>query len=192
MFDEIREELSEVIGANHVLHGPDIATFLTDLQGFYSGEALAVVRPASTSQVAETVKICARHRVTIVPQGGHTGLCGGAVPSSEKPAIILSLARMNKILDVDPQCYSVTVEAGVILQSIHDAAADVDRAFAMDWGARGSAMVGGGIATNAGGGRAAGGAGSGAGGASGRCRSGSGQAGSAVSGASCQPASRFT
>ena len=151
MFERLREELSTIVGFKNVLHGADIDTFLTDIQGFYSGNALAVVKPASTAEVAEVVKVCTSHDVAIVPQGGNTGLCGGAVPSGDGQAIVLSLSRMNKILSVDPQCYSVTVEAGVILQSIHDAAAEVDRAFALDWGARGSAMVGGGISTNAGG-----------------------------------------
>lgn len=151
MLNGLLGELGGAIGANHVLHGEDMQTFLSDMQGFYSGQALAVVKPASTTEVAKVVKICAEYKIAIVPQGGNTGLCGGAVPTGEQPAIILSLARMNAIISVDPERYSVTVEAGVILQSIHDAAQGVDRAFAMDWGARGSAMVGGGISTNAGG-----------------------------------------
>ena len=151
MLNDLHTELSDAIGAGFILQGPDTEPFLHDMQGFYSGQALMVVRPASTDEVVQVVNICARHDVAIVPQGGNTGLCGGAVPTGNLPTIVLSLARMNKILKVDPECYSVTAEAGTILQSIHDAAAEVDRAFAMDWGARGSAMVGGGISTNAGG-----------------------------------------
>lgn len=151
MIDELREDLRTAVGDDYVQHGPEIETFLSDMQGFYSGQALAVVKPGSTAEVAQIVKICARHGTAIVPQGGNTGLCGGAVPTGNQQAIILSMARMNRILAVDPERYSVTAEAGVILQSIHDAAEKADRAFAMDWGARGSAMVGGGISTNAGG-----------------------------------------
>ncbi len=86
-----------------------------------------------------------------MPQGGNTGLCGGAVPLADRPCIVLSLARMNRILSVDPECYTITAEAGVILQALHDAAEQVDRSFAMNWGARGSAMVGGALSTNGGG-----------------------------------------
>jgi FAD/FMN-containing dehydrogenase len=110
-----------------------------------------VVRPATTAEVASIVRICARHGLAITPQGGNTGLVGASVPVGERPAILLSLSRMNRILSVDPERYSVTLEAGCILQSVHDAARAVDRTFAMDWGARGSATVGGGISTNAGG-----------------------------------------
>ncbi len=149
--DKLYTDLLAALGAKGVVQGSDVKTYLTDMQGFHSGSAEIVVRPASTEEVVSTVKICARHNVAIVPQAGNTGLCGGAVPAGEKPAVILSVARMNQILNIDPQCYAITVEAGVILQAVHDAANAVDRAFAMDWGARGSAMVGGGISTNGGG-----------------------------------------
>ena len=151
MTEKLIGDLSAIVGPNAVLHGEAVEPFLTDMQGLHTGKARIVVRPESTDEVAGVVKLCAQHGIAIVPQGGNTGLCGGAMPTSEDEAIILSLARMNNILDVDPQNYSITVEAGVILQAIHDAANEVDRAFAMDWGARGSAMVGGGISTNGGG-----------------------------------------
>lgn len=105
--------------------------------GTYKGEALLVVRPASTEEVSEVVKLCNRFNIVIVPQGGNTGLCGGAVPRGNRACIVLSVARMNKLISVDPLRYSVTAEAGCMVQTIHDAAAEVDGAFALDWGARG-------------------------------------------------------
>jgi FAD/FMN-containing dehydrogenase len=144
-------EIRSALGPRGIVEGDDMAAFSNDVRGVYKGEALMVARPASTEEVSQVVRICARHGLAIVSQGGNTGLCGGSVPRGNRPSIILSLARMNKIISVNPESYTVTAEAGVILQAIHDAAAKVDRAFAMDWGARGSATVGGGISTNAGG-----------------------------------------
>lgn len=149
--EKLYQDLCELLGPKGVLRGSEVQSYLRDLQGFYTGKSKLVVRPGSTQEVADAVKICAQHGVAIVPQGGNTGLCGGAMPKDENEAIIMSLERMNRILDIDPKCYAITVEAGVILQAIHDAAQSVERAFAMDWGARGSAMVGGGISTNGGG-----------------------------------------
>jgi FAD/FMN-containing dehydrogenase len=144
-------ELKRELGPQGFLEAGDMAPYAVDVRGVYRGEPLLVARPASTEEVSRLVQICARHRVAIVPQGGNTGLCGGAVPRGERPCIVLSLARMNRILSVDPACYTITAEAGAILQSLHDAAEKVDRSFAMNWGARGSAMVGGAISTNGGG-----------------------------------------
>jgi FAD/FMN-containing dehydrogenase len=144
-------ELKRELGPQGFLGAGDMAPYAVDVRGVYRGEPLLVARPASTVEVSRLVQICARHQVAIVPQGGNTGLCGGAVPRGERPCIILSLARMNRILSVDPECYAITAEAGAILQSLHDAAEKVDRSFAMNWGARGSAMVGGAISTNGGG-----------------------------------------
>ena len=143
--------LKRELGPSGFLEAGDMAAFAVDVRKVYRGEPLLVARPASTEQVARIVEICAAHGITIVPQGGNTGLCGGAVPRGERPCIVLSLGRMNRILSVDPECYTITAEAGAILQSLHDAAEKVDRSFAMNWGARGSAMVGGAISTNGGG-----------------------------------------
>ena len=143
-------DLKALLGQRGWLAPEAAAQFTTDARGLASAPLL-VARPVTTEEVAGVVRICAREGVTITPQGGNTGLVGASVPVGPRPSIILSLARMNRILSVDPDRYTVTVEAGCILQSVHDAARDVDRAFAMDWGARGSATVGGGISTNAGG-----------------------------------------
>ncbi|MEP1207766.1 MAG: FAD-binding oxidoreductase [Rhizobiaceae bacterium] len=151
MTDQLCNDLLKALGPKGLVRGADVEPFLTDMQGFHRGKAEILVRPDTTDAVADVVRICAQHGVAIVPQGGNTGLCGGAVPAAKDNAVILSLARMNRILSVDPHCYTVTVEAGVVLQAIHDAANEVDRAFSLDWGARGSAMIGGAISTNGGG-----------------------------------------
>jgi FAD/FMN-containing dehydrogenase len=143
--------LKHALGPAGVREHDEMAPHLVSQFGVHRGTALLVARPGSTEQVAQTVRICAGHGIAIVPQGGNTGLCGGAIPNGDRPCIIVSLARMNRILSVDPECYAITVEAGAILQSLHDAAEQVDRSFAMNWGARGSAMVGGAISTNGGG-----------------------------------------
>jgi FAD/FMN-containing dehydrogenase len=145
------EELRMALGPKGYIEGDDLAPYTQDIRGAYTGTALLLARPGTTDEVAAIVRICAAHDIAVVPQGGNTGLCGGAIPRGPRASIILSLSRMNRIISVDPERYTITAEAGCILQSIHDAAASVDRAFAMDWGARGSATVGGGISTNAGG-----------------------------------------
>lgn len=145
------EELKEALGPRGWLDGEEAAPYGRDIRGVYAGPVLLLARPADTQGVAKTVEICRRHGICVTPQGGNTGLVGASVPSEGRASIVLSLARMNRILSVDPARYTITVEAGCILERVHEAAAEVDRAFAMDWGARGSATVGGGVSTNAGG-----------------------------------------
>ncbi len=144
-------ELQRALGRPGWLDGDNMAGYCVDVNGRHRGEALLVARPASTEEVVQVVEVCRRHALAIVPQGGNTSLCGGSVPQGRRATVVLSLARMNRVLSVDPQRYALTAEAGCTLQSLHDAAAAVDREFAMDWGARGTATVGGGISTNAGG-----------------------------------------
>ena len=125
--------------------------YLTDWRDNYLGTALAVVRPASTEEVAGVVKLCAAERVAIVPQGGNTGLVGGGMPHEDGREIVLSLTRMNRILEVDEIGYSMTVEAGVILKTIQETAAAHDRLFPLSLAAEGSCTIGGNLSTNAGG-----------------------------------------
>jgi len=110
-----------------------------------------VVRPASTEEVAAVMTACARAEVAVVPQGGNTGMCMASVPRAGKNEIVLSLGRMNRIRSVDPLNNTMTVEAGVVLANIQQAAADVDRLFPLSLGAQGSCMIGGNLSTNAGG-----------------------------------------
>jgi FAD/FMN-containing dehydrogenase len=125
--------------------------FLTDWRENYLGKALAIVRPATTEEVSAVVKLCAAEGVAIVPQGGNTGMSGGATPQEDGREIVLSLTRMNRILEIDRVGYTMTVEAGVVLKTIQEAASDADRLFPLSLGAEGSCTIGGNLSTNAGG-----------------------------------------
>jgi FAD/FMN-containing dehydrogenase len=125
--------------------------YLTDWRENYLGTALVVVRPATTAEVAEVVKLCVAEKVAIVPQGGNTGMMGGGTPHQSGREIVLSLNRMNRIVDVDPIGYTMTVEAGVVLKTIQETAAQHDRLFPLSLAAEGSCTIGGNLATNAGG-----------------------------------------
>lgn len=148
-------QLRSIVGDAGVLVD-DIGTYVTDWGSKYSGAAVAVVRPATTAEVSEVVALCHSEGIAVVPQGGNTGLCGGSVPLADghleaKPTVVLSLTRMNAIVSVDAERSTVTAEAGVTIQALHEACALEGLLFAPDWGARGSAQVGGAISTNAGG-----------------------------------------
>lgn len=124
---------------------------LADWRGLYRGAARMVVKPASTEEVADVVAACAEAGIPIVPQGGNTSLCGGSTPEEGGGEIILSLARMNRVRAVDPDNYTMTVEAGCILESLQQVASEADRYFPLSLAAEGSAMIGGNLSTNAGG-----------------------------------------
>jgi len=127
--------------------------YLVDERGKFRAEAWAVVRPATTAEVSSVVELCAENQVAIVPQGGNTGLCGGSVPEpgSTRPTVLLSTSRLNQVRDVNVIAATATVEAGVTIQSLQETAAEAGLLFAPDWGARGSAQIGGAVSTNAGG-----------------------------------------
>ena len=122
--------------------------FLTEWRGFYTGDALLVVFPENVQMVSDVTKICAEAGISIVPQGGNTSMCGGAVPSSEGNAIVLSMSKMNKILSIDTTNYTMTVEAG---QPRIYRAQKLRIDISLSLAAEGSCMIGGNLATNAGG-----------------------------------------
>ena len=128
-----------------------MAPYLIDERKMFQGQAALVVRPASTAEVAEVVRLCADARVPIVPQGGNTGLCGGSVPRAAGGEIVLSLARMNRVRALDALNYTITVDAGCVLANIQRAAEEADRLFPLSLGAEGSCQIGGNLSTNAGG-----------------------------------------
>ena len=130
---------------------PDISAWLTDWRGRYSGRAMALASPASTQEVADLVKLCAQHSVPIVPQGGNSGMAGGATPDESGTAILLSLRRMNTIRSIDAEAGQAVCDAGVILQVFHEAAEAADMRFPLTLGGKGSATIGGLVSTNAGG-----------------------------------------
>ncbi len=144
--------IKAVVGPKGWIDSPaDMAPYLHDQRELYTGHCRAVVRPASTAEVAEVVRLCAGAKLPIVPQGGNTGLVGGSIPSDDGRGIVLSLARMNRVRAIDPINNTMTVEAGCVLASLQQAAADAGRLFPLSLGAEGSCMIGGNLSTNAGG-----------------------------------------
>jgi FAD/FMN-containing dehydrogenase len=129
----------------------DMAPFLTDWRGRFTGKAAAVLRPGTVEQVAALVRACAEHRVALVPQGGNTGLVLGSVPDASGTAVVLSLARLNTIRQIDTVNRTMTVDAGCILQQIQQAAAAEGCLFPLSLAAEGSCTIGGNLSTNAGG-----------------------------------------
>jgi len=129
----------------------DIAPWLTDWRGRYTGKAQALLSPASTDEVAQIVKIAATAKIALVPQGGNSGMVAGATPDESGDAVLLSLRRMNRISPYDAEAKTVTCEAGVILQNLHEFANKHDRRFPLTLGGKGSATIGGLVSTNAGG-----------------------------------------
>lgn len=146
------DALAGVVGATHVLtQDEDVAAYLTDWTGQYRATALAVVRPSSTQEVAEVVKMCSARNIAVVPQGGRTGLCGGGVPVGGQASIVVSLDRMNAIRSLKANERTVVAEAGVVLETLHGAALEHDLIFPLMFGAKGSCTIGGNLSTNAGG-----------------------------------------
>lgn len=149
----LTKKMAEVVGQAVCLTATDdVAPYAVDWRGVYRGTPLAVVKPNSTEQVAEVVRRSAAEGVAIVPAGGRTGLCGGAVvPANGPGSIVLSLERLNKIRSLDARDFSVVAEAGCVVQSVQQAAAEAGRLFPIQWGAQGTAQIGGMLSTNAGG-----------------------------------------
>ncbi|MDE0669872.1 MAG: FAD-binding oxidoreductase [bacterium] len=145
-------DLAAAVGAQHTRTDEDVlAPLLVDERRRYHGHALAVVRPADTAEVATVVRLCAAAGVAVVPQGGNTGLCGGATPLREVPSVILSLRRMRAVRDIDRLGRSITVGAGATVSEVADAAASAGMLFPLSFGAEGTAQIGGALSTNAGG-----------------------------------------
>ena len=144
--------LAEIVGTPHVLLAPaDKARYEEDWRGRYRGQARAVVRPASTEEVSALVSRCRDLGVAIVPQGGNTGLCGGATPHAGGREVVVSLERMNRIRRFDRMNRSLAVDAGCTLASVQQAAADRDCLFPLSLASEGSCQIGGNLSTNAGG-----------------------------------------
>ena len=145
------QTLREILGAQHVLTGGDLSAYTQDWRKRVRGKALAVVRPGSAGEVAGIVEACAAAGVSLVPQGGNTGLAVGSVPDESGTQVVLSLQRMNAVRQVDAANLTITVEAGCILQSVQEAAATAGFLFPLSLAAEGSCTIGGNLATNAGG-----------------------------------------
>ncbi|MDI6747106.1 MAG: FAD-binding oxidoreductase [Rhodocyclaceae bacterium] len=144
------DKLRSITGTAYVLTAPDdIAPYCTDWRGRYSGQPLCVIKPGNTDEAVAVVAACSTAGVAIVPQGGNTGLCGGATPTGGE--VLVSLTRLNRIRAIDPANNTLTVEAGCTLASVKEAAAAAGRLFPLSLAAEGTATIGGNLATNAGG-----------------------------------------
>ncbi len=149
---DLIETLRAIVGTSHCLvAAEDKAPFLTDWRGRYTGTAQAVILPADTAQVAAAVGACAAAGCAVVPQGGNTGLCGGATPLADGAAVVVNLSRLRRVRRVDADNNAITVEAGVTLAAVQAAAEEVDRLFPLSLASEGSCEVGGFVSTNAGG-----------------------------------------
>ena len=145
------DSLRQIAGPANVLTEGDLSAWELDWRKRAQGKALAVVRPASTAEVAAVVKACAAAGVSMVPQGGNTGLVAGSTPDDSGQQIVLSLQRMNAVRGMDPANMTMTVEAGCILQTCQEAAEKAGFLFALSLAAEGSCTIGGNLGTNAGG-----------------------------------------
>jgi FAD/FMN-containing dehydrogenase len=146
------DRLKAIVGPGGFIDDPaDMERYLVEERGLYRGATPLILRPAATAEVAAIVKLCATAGISIVPQGGNTGLCGGAVPWADGRSILVSLSRMNRVRAIDPLDFTITVEAGCVLADIQQAAEQADRLFPLSLGAEGSCQIGGNLSTNAGG-----------------------------------------
>ncbi|MEJ7930828.1 FAD-binding oxidoreductase [Ramlibacter sp. AN1015] len=149
--NDLISQLQSLVGAAHVLVGGDLSAYELDWRRRQHGKAFAVVRPASTAEVAAVVRACAAAGTPIVPQGGNTGMVVGSTPDTSGTQVVLSLQRMQAVRDLDSANLTVTVEAGCVLQSLQERAREAGLLFPLSLAAEGSCTIGGNLATNAGG-----------------------------------------
>ena len=144
--------LAAIVGSRHMVVDPEVmSTHLVEQRGLYRGAALGVVRPASTAEVSAVLALCHETRTAVVPQGGNTGLVGGQVPFEHGRELVLSLARLDRVREIDPTSNVLVAEAGVTLARVQAEAETVDRLFPLSLASEGSCTIGGNLATNAGG-----------------------------------------
>ena len=148
---EALDKIRQIVGDKGVVGRADAASYLTEERDKFEGRAALIVRPASTKEVSEILKAAHAAGISVVPQGGNTGLVGGQIPSMDGTQILLNLGRMNIIQSIDPINDTVEVEAGCILADVQQAAQDAGRLFPLSLASEGSAQIGGLLATNAGG-----------------------------------------
>ncbi len=153
-YSPLLAELKALAGpGGHIEDPAELASSLTEWRGLFRGAAPLMLMPDSTAAVAAILGFCHQHRIAVVPQGGNTGLVGGAIPHStaERPEILLSARRLNRICAIDAANYSITAEAGCVLATVQAAAAEAGRLFPLSLAAEGSCQLGGNLSTNAGG-----------------------------------------
>jgi len=143
------QELTEIVGPKNILlTEEEMEPLLKERRGLYTGTCLAVIQPGSTEEISRVVKLCNRHTITFTPQSGNTGLCGGAIPSG---GILINLAKMNTIRNIDPLNATLTAESGCVLASLQDAAKQQDLLFTLSSPSENECQIGGNVSTNLGG-----------------------------------------
>jgi FAD/FMN-containing dehydrogenase len=146
------DRFAAIVGDAYALRQTDdLVPFLVEPRGLWKGTTPLVLRPGSVAEVSAILRLATETRTPVVPQGGNTGLVGAQVPDASGHEIVLSLSRLNSIREIDLASNTITAEAGVILQSLHDAAEKADRLFPLSLASQGSAQIGGNLSTNAGG-----------------------------------------
>ena len=151
VYQELLESLRSITGAAHVLTEGDLTAWELDWRKRERGKALAVVRPSSTPEVAAIVKACAAAGVSIVPQGGNTGMVVGSTPDASGTQVVLSLTRMNRVRNLDSGNLTITVDAGCVLQTLQETCEKAGFLFPLSLASEGSCTIGGNLGTNAGG-----------------------------------------
>ncbi len=146
------DRFAAIVGERHALRAAaDIEPYVTERRGRFPGVTPLVLRPGSVDEVSRIVKLATETGTAIVPQGGNTGLVGAQVPDRSGTQIVLSLSRLNRIREIDTLSNTATVEAGVILEKLHEAADAAGRLFPLSLGSQGSCEIGGNLSSNAGG-----------------------------------------
>ena len=146
------KQLKLIVGPNNFIDDVlKMDSYLSDWRNQFNGLSPLILKPLNVQMVSEILVLCSKYNIAVVPQGGNTGLVGGGIPDSSSTEIIISLEKMNKILDIDPINYTMTLEAGCILSEVHRTALDADRMFPLSLAAEGSCQIGGNLSTNAGG-----------------------------------------
>ncbi|MEO3386139.1 FAD-binding oxidoreductase [Mesorhizobium sp. CAU 1741] len=148
----VLDRFAAIVGDAYTFRLPaDIEPYVTERRGLWSGKSAMVLRPGSVQEVSAILKLASETGTPIVPQGGNTGLVGGQTPDDSGREIVLSLSRLNRIREIDIASNTITAEAGVVLQSLHDAADNADRLFPLSLASQGSSQIGGNLSSNAGG-----------------------------------------
>jgi len=151
-FNYFLEQCRANIGSDYVYESKtDKQPYLTDWSKRFSGDAVAVLKPKNVTEVAALVSLCNLHQLSIVPQGGNTGLCGGATPSNDYQSVVISTSRLNQIHEVNLENSTITLESGVVLASAQEAAKQSGKLFPLSLASEGSCTIGGNLSTNAGG-----------------------------------------
>ncbi len=146
------DRFAAIVGTTYaIIDADEIDPYLRERRGLHHGRSPLVLRPGSVAEVGAILKLATETGTPVVPQGGNTGLVGGQIPDASGAQVVLSLSRLNRIREIDPTSNTITAEAGVVLQALHDAADAVDRLFPLSLASQGSAQIGGNLSTNAGG-----------------------------------------